>query len=388
MERNINNTNNTTIKSARVTKQNARLKAIAGSLSTPRTAKQTDNPDEALSPEVEERLSEIVTKITSLHRRSTAQVFELGSCLAEAKAVQPEKRFGRWVKDACGYTVRSAWNFISVHERLNPHREKLEEHAVGSTALFALATGNTDQITDVIDQLDAGKRLTVADIKALVAGDKEVSDDVDISEAGGKAGLHELASAKLKSDLQEFHRLTALVLAGVEDGLARVQSGKRMVMRSLANDVELSARHASDLFKDIAAPLEPNSYQPNGNLRHASIGTETGWGAVQHSLYRLGGAGSWPTRDEMEAWVINVAHPALRFAVHGEAYIASVQPIAIAEEVTESVASKVEDGEFVAPTTERAIMEVEAPSLSVDDLDDMLNRVIDHPPAPASAAMR
>ena len=90
----------------------------------------------------------------------------------------------------------------------------------------------------------------------------------------------------------------------------------------------------------------------------------------------------------MEAWVISVAHPALRFAVHGEAYIASVQPVAIAEEVTETVSDKAEDEEVLAPATERAILEVEAPSLSVEDLDNMLNRVIDHPPALASAAMR
>jgi hypothetical protein len=48
------------------------------------------------------------------------------SALAEAKSVQPEKRFGRWLKEHCGYTVRSAWNFISVHERLADHRERLK----------------------------------------------------------------------------------------------------------------------------------------------------------------------------------------------------------------------------------------------------------------------
>jgi hypothetical protein len=106
--------------------------------------------DEPLSPDVQARLAEIVERVVSLHRKSTGQVFELGECLAEAKSVQPEKRFGRWLKEHCGYTVRSAWNFISVHERLADHRERLEKHAVATTiALFELAKAEPDQIEDV-----------------------------------------------------------------------------------------------------------------------------------------------------------------------------------------------------------------------------------------------
>ena len=88
-------------------------------------ARTPNEIDEPLSPDVQARLAEIVARVVSLHRKSTGQIFELGACLAEAKSVQPEKRFGRWLKDNCGYSVRSAWNFISVHERLADHRERL-----------------------------------------------------------------------------------------------------------------------------------------------------------------------------------------------------------------------------------------------------------------------
>jgi hypothetical protein len=128
--------------------------------------------DEPLSPDVQARLAEIVERVVSLHRKSTGQVFELGECLAEAKSVQPEKRFGRWLKEHCGYTVRSAWNFISVHERLADHRERLEKHAVATTSLFELAKAEPDQIEDIINLYDEGKSLKPSEIKTLVGGKK------------------------------------------------------------------------------------------------------------------------------------------------------------------------------------------------------------------------
>lgn len=313
-----------------------RAKASATEKKKARTLEATVRKDEPLSPEVEARLSEIVAQVVSMHRRTTAQVFEKGECLAEAKSVQPEKRYGRWVKESCGYSVRSAWNFISVHERLGGHRMRLEKHAVGSTALFELAKAEPDQIEFVIKQYDDGKSLNVAEIKAIVSKKDLKAEGADPTRMGGKSGLQKMAAAKLKSDMVEFNRLAALVLVGLEDAIARVDAGKRIVMRSLANEVEIYARHASDLFKDIAAPLCPIDQSPRGNLYHATIERQTGWGAVQHSLYRLGGAGSWPARDEMEKWVVEVAHPALRFAVHGEPYSISLKPsdvnsIAVAE---------------------------------------------------------
>lgn len=292
-----------------------------------RAARAPKENDEALSPEVEARLTEIVARVASLHRKSTSQVFELGECLAEAKSVQPIKRYGRWLKENCGYSVRSAWSFISVHERLADHRERLEQHAIGSTALIELAKGEPDQIEDVIKQLDDGTSFKPTEIKALVGGKKDEAEERgDLMQLGGKVGLQKMAAAKLKSSTVEFHRLTAAVLAGVEEAIARHASGKRIVMTALAADVEINARHASDLFKDVVAPLVPVQHMPKANLEHERFGLETGWGAVQHSLYRLGGVGSWPVRDEMEQWVIDVAHPALRFAAHGEPYVVSTKP--------------------------------------------------------------
>jgi hypothetical protein len=343
--------------------------------------------DEPLSPDVQARLAEIVERVVSLHRKSTGQVFELGECLAEAKSVQPEKRFGRWLKEHCGYTVRSAWNFISVHERLADHRERLEKHAVASTALIELAKAEPDQIESVLDLYDEGKSLKPAEIKTLIGGKKDAAaEDADPRQLGGKSGLQKMAAAKLKSDTEEFHRLAALVLEELEEAVSRVTAGKRIIMRALAFGVELRARHASDLFKDIAAPLLPVEHLPRGNLSHAKIGDETGWGAVQNSLYRLGGVGSWPAKDEMEKWVLEVAHPALRFAVHGEPYVVSA-PSAAAPVMevakTESDVSKTDEIEV----EKEAEADETTPAISDAELDATLNSLMVASKAPAEARM-
>ena len=193
---------------AKLTKK-TRAETNAATKMKVRAARAPKEIDEPLSPQAEARLSELVKQIVSLHRKSTGQVFELGECLVEAKSVQPIKRYGRWLKENCGYSVRSAWSFISVHERLADHRERLEQHAVGTTALFELAKAETDQIEDVIKQFDEGKCLKPSEIKAII-GDKkdDAAEDADPRQMGGKSGLQKMATAKLKSSTAEFHRLT------------------------------------------------------------------------------------------------------------------------------------------------------------------------------------
>jgi hypothetical protein len=343
--------------------------------------------DEPLSPDVEARLTEIVARVVSLHRKSTAQVFELGECLAEAKSVQPEKRFGRWLKENCGYSVRSAWNFISVHERLADHRERLEKHAITSTALIELAKAEPDQIESVLDLYDDGKSLKPSEIKALVGGKKEEpGEDADLRQLGGKAGLQKMAAAKLKSDMEEFYRLAALVLEELEEAVSRVTAGKRIIIRALAFGVELRARHASDLFKDIAAPLLPVEHLPRGNLSHAKIGDQTGWGAVQDSLYRLGGVGSWPAKDEMEKWVIEVAHPALRFAVHGEPYVANTPSAAAPVTEVAKTESDVTRNDQILVEKEAEADET-TPAISDAELDATLNSLMVVSKVPAAASI-
>ena len=352
-------------------------------------ARELDAPagnDGSLAPEVQARLAEIVAEIVSVHRKSTAQVFDVGSWMAEAKSLQPEKRFGRWLKESCGYSVRSAWNFISVHERLADHRARLEKYAVGTTALFELAKGEPDQVEAVLEQFDEGKHLTNAEIKAMIGKKEDAAEVIDPTQIGGSSGLQKMAEAKRKPSMAKFNRLTAAVLVGVERAIARFNEGKRIVMSNLANDVETNARHASDIFKDLAAPLSPNGHMPKANLQHTSLALVTGWGAVQHSLYRLGGANSWPARDEMERWVVEVAHPALRFAVHGDPYVISSKPSDPHSVVADGADGDVKENDVPVLDREEEI-DTAPPSASEAEMDAALSSLMAGTSGPVSPSM-
>lgn len=338
--------------------------------------------DEPLSPAAQARLSEIVAQVVSMHRRTTAQVFAMGECLAEAKSIQPQKGYGRWLKENCRYSVRSAWSFISVHERLGDHRVRLEKHALGATALFELAKGEPDQVEAVLDQFDEGKHLTGTEIKAIVGKKEETAEDADPTQMGGKSGLQKMVAAKSKSSMAEFLRLTAAVLVGVEKAIARFNGGKRIVMTTLADDVQTNARHASDLFIDIAVPLHLVDYRPQGNLSHVKLDMQTGWGAIQYALYQLGGAGSWPARDEMEKWVVEVAHPVLRFAVHGEPYVMSSKPADATTSIAVAGADRgIRDNDEIVLEPDDQADEMN-PGMTNGDMDAALNSLIAETSAP------
>ena len=83
-----------------------------------------------LSDHQKEELRAVRGELRKLNCSSTDHAFEYGRWLAEAKALLPNKRFSGWVKDAIGINVKTARNYISVHENLSPHRQRLVDAGV------------------------------------------------------------------------------------------------------------------------------------------------------------------------------------------------------------------------------------------------------------------
>ena len=109
---------------------------------------------------------------------------------------------------------------------------------------------------------------------------------------------------------------------------------------------------------------------------------QTGWGAIQFALYQLGGAGSWPARDEMEKWVVEVAHPVLRFAVHGEPYVMSSKPADATTSIAVAGADRVfrDNDEIVLEPDDQA--DEMTPGMTNGDMDAALNSLIAETSAP------
>jgi len=277
-----------------------------------------ETANEAVSLDNEDALKRAVAKITALDRDYTAHAFDLGETFVELKSLVPQKSFGKFLKTFSNYSVRNAWNYGSVYERLQDHRDQLVASAVAPTVMFELAKGDQGQIDGLVARIATGERLKGKDIKIALGGNTKLESDVSPLDVGGLAGLRKVAELKAGTDTAEFEFRVKRILAHVDAALETSALGKRVVKSMLADDIEILSRHAHDLFKVIAAPIAPHSWNPKGNWEIGKVEDGTLWGKVQRLLRQLGGAEGWPAATELVDWLAQEVTPALRFVVHGE----------------------------------------------------------------------
>lgn len=279
-----------------------------------------------LAPETDNALRRALEKIVALNRDSTHHAFQLGACFAEIKALVPERGFGRCLRVFTDYTVRSAWNYISIYERLAAYREALLMHAVLPTVMFELAKGEPAQIEAVIARMADGERIKVKDVREMLGTKPKRKSDAAILNAGGPAGLRKVAEWKIDQDAVQFGQLTSAVLEQVEKALKPLAVGRAVRKGALQDKIVHDCRHAHDLINSIAAPLQPQMLRID-NWRPARLPEGTVWREVQKLLHRMGGAESWPGRDDFVPWLQNEVVPLLRFVVHGEPLPGEVEDV-------------------------------------------------------------
>lgn len=270
-----------------------------------------------LPPEADNALRRAAEKIAALNRDCTHHAFELGACFAEIKALVPERGLGKYLKTFSDYTVRSAWNYISIHERLGAYRDTLFQYGVLPTVMFELAKGQPAQIEAIIVRMADGERIKVKDIREMLGTKPKRKSDAAILNGGGPAGLRKIAEWKVDQDAVKFGQLTSAVLEQVEKALEPFARGRAVRKNSLQEKIVHDCRHAHDLVNSIAAPLQPQMARID-NWRPARLPEGTAWREVQKLLHRMGGVESWPGRVDFVPWLQNEVVPLLRFVVHGE----------------------------------------------------------------------
>lgn len=268
--------------------------------------------------EAENALRQAADKIIALNKTSGAHAFDLGCGFAEAKPLVPEKGFGKWLATFSDYTVRSAWNYISIHERLANYREQLLAHAVMPTVMFELAKGEPAQIEAAIAKMADGERIRVKDVREMFGRKPKAKGELATFDTAGLAGLRKVAAAKTDADAAQLQKMLEIVLNQVELALEPLANKKPVVKKPLQDKVVLPCRHAHDVLNSIGAPLQPDatSYM---NWRAAKLPEGTVWRKVQDLLHRMGGADDWAKGRAFVPWLQNEVVPLLRFVVHGEA---------------------------------------------------------------------
>lgn len=288
--------------------------------STRKNAQEVRRDDNVVLTEAQQwELVDVADKIRAAGRLNTCQAFLLGAQLARAQAILPPKRFGRWLKEKCGYTTKWAKNYTNVHARLTPYKERMEKAAVAPTLMFVMATiEDVSRVETILDMIDRGERVTVEKARMMGALSEDRLHSLEPLEMPGRDGCRKIAEQRMKGNIATFYELLQSVLVEVENAVRKFAEGERVVKSELATAIEYPSRHAHDLFAITMAPysVAPHAYL---NWTPSSIDRSTPWGRFQKTIHLVGKKDQWPTHAKFKRWIVDEVHPLLRFAVLGEA---------------------------------------------------------------------
>lgn len=125
-------------------------------------------------------LRKLAEQVRNHSRSSTKSIIAIGEALRDAKKHLEHGRFVEWVKAECGFTIRTAQNYMRAAE-LTDKSETVS--LLNPAAIYRLAKASTppDVVDRVVEMLEAGEEPTEQEVVALIASvpkDKETSVDL------------------------------------------------------------------------------------------------------------------------------------------------------------------------------------------------------------------
>lgn len=262
-------------------------------------------------------LEQCRAEIASLGRRTTEQAFDLGAHLARASELVPEGAFGKWVSSCCGFTDRSARNYVAVHKKLGTYRDRLSDIGAAPTVLFELTKAEPDQIEQVLLIASDNGRLQVKDVRKVLHVEKQTSTDtkVDPFEIGGIGGLNALMQIKIHDGLRSFEKHVQEIIAVVEAAVKQKAEGKRLIKDDLAERIKMIARYADAELCNLALPVAPNPAVPVRIEQGRYFPKTSEWETVRQLLVQLSVKENWPAATELANWFTNSVLPVMNWAI-------------------------------------------------------------------------
>ena len=109
-----------------------------------------------------------------LNRTLTATVIELGRELIDVKARLPHGQFGPWVEAECGFTIRTAENYIKAAKFVVGKNETAVSH-LAPAVVYQLAAKSAPAA--LVDRVAKGEVVTDGEVKAELAKAKREKQD-------------------------------------------------------------------------------------------------------------------------------------------------------------------------------------------------------------------
>ena len=120
------------------------------------------------TPDIAERLRKQADRIRQKLRSTVSAIIHIGRDLIAAQEHLQRGQFCTWVERECGFTVRSAQNYMRAAEFAEDKNEIISH--LSPTVIYALAAKSTptEIVNDVVARVEAGEVIAETTIKTML----------------------------------------------------------------------------------------------------------------------------------------------------------------------------------------------------------------------------
>jgi len=164
-------------------------------LSDPKAAPKKQAPKiplaEAQVVNVKRRLASLARRIKSEKKKAVQSLLAIGEALAEAQDLLADHNrgsFGKWVRDNCKFSRRSAYNFITIYRQFGGCA--IVAQLIDDDALRMLAAAPEAAASEAIDLAEGGQHVTAQIAKQVIQRHKpkktrSCPDPIHVEVSGG-----------------------------------------------------------------------------------------------------------------------------------------------------------------------------------------------------------
>lgn len=121
-----------------------------------------------LAPDIADALRSQASRIRTLVRNTTAIIIEIGNDLLAVKEAIDHGKFGAWIEAECGFSIRTAENYIRAAEFAEGKNETIA--LLNPATVYRLAAKSTpaEIVSDVISRTERGEVVSDGDVVAAL----------------------------------------------------------------------------------------------------------------------------------------------------------------------------------------------------------------------------
>jgi len=355
--------------------RNARVAVAPPSIAAPAAGEAPDYAALGIPVEAVPALEAARVRLVALGRLETSHVYEYGAVIHDVREAAPDQAtFAKWSTKILNLSRRGAENYVAVHRVLGPYRSRVESLRMKPSTLYLMASASPERIEDLLLQQEAGRKLAVKDVRAILReGDEPKTEKRSVSR-GGVAGLKAQIAEKTSCGIAAMMATAVDILKAIHIALEPHRQGKRVpkdaTMRPLIHPARLLREQLESLIW-LAQPAGQGFQE--GVVHVMPLSRDDEWYKLWRMLQDLGGYETWPQAADIGTWLTDTVVPQLEWLVGDRAEKAA----AVIDEMTKAAAVERTKATKSAKAKAKANKTVIAPKATRRDGLDTLSAAVD-----------